>query len=248
MKRRYLSLAFMAVMAVMAVILYRDREHLYRFCQYPFPFIMCPQCEYPCFFQGHRLQEIIGLGVVTSGLMVGGVFCGAICPVGAVQDWLQSFKRRALSSFHYLIRLIFRSKGSAKSPAAKVREGKGILARRLRLLKYPLFLLVSLYALIHYAVEFNFMPDWGAVPAIRFTMQVREIAGDRFINFWLLFLVIVLGVGLVWHRPWCKYLCPYGLLFATINRISFLRIKRIKKLVRNGLFKKSRKENVSPTS
>jgi polyferredoxin len=170
------------------------------------------------------------MGAATSGLVGGRVFCGAVCPVGTVQDWLQSFKRRAFSSFHYLMRLVFRSKGSAsKGSAAKVGKSEGILGRGLRLLKYPLFLLVSLYALIRFALAYDFMPDWGLIPALNFTMEVRRIAGPEYIYFWLFFLGIVLGVGLIWHRPWCKNLCPAGLLFAVFNKISFLRIKLARK-------------------
>jgi polyferredoxin len=167
-----------------------------------------------------------------SGLVVGRVFCGFVCPVGTIQDWLQSFKRRAFSAFRYLIRRGFPSKGSApKGSAAKVgKSQEGILGRGLRFLKYPFLLLVVLYALARYALEFDFMPDWGLVPALTFTLELSRLAGPGHIYFVLLFpLAIAFGVGLFWHRPWCKYLCPFGLLFAVFNKISFLRIKVARK-------------------
>jgi len=99
------------------------------------------------------------------------------------------------------------------------------LDRGLRLLKYPLLLVVLVYSLIRFSMAFDFMPEWGLIPAMRFTMEIRGLAGRGYMNFWLVFLVVVFAAGIISHRSWCKYLCPYGLFFAIFNKISFLKIR-----------------------
>ena len=226
-KLKYVPLASKLIfMVITGAVIYHDREALYRFCRYPFPFIVCPACDYPCFFQTYRLQLKIILGVTVTGLVGGRVFCGGVCPVGTLQDWLNSLKRLVLSSFHSLKRLVFPSTVSAsKGSAARLRKLQRILDRRFRLVKYPLLALVLVYSLIRFAMAFDFMPEWGLIPAMRFTIEIRGLAGRGFMNFWLVFLVVAFGAGIISHRPWCKYLCPYGLVFAFFNKISFLKIK-----------------------
>ncbi len=213
-KLKYLPLVLKLFFLIFTgIVLYRNRGTLFRFCRYPFPFIMCPVCDYPCFF--YRYQERIALGVIITGLVSGRIFCGMACPVGTVQDWLHSLKRWVFSAN------IFAFKGLT----ASLGKFPGTLESTLRFLKYPLLLLVFVYSLIRFAQAFDFVPDRLVVPAMILTLQVREAAGSGYINFWLFFLVIVFGLGLVLHRPWCKYLCPVGLLFATLNKISLLKIK-----------------------
>jgi len=233
-KLKYLPFALkLLFLAISGAIIYRDRENLYRFCRYPFPFIMCPVCDYPCFFQTYRLQLKIVLGAAATGLVGGRVFCGAVCPVGTIQDWLNSLKRLVFSPFRSLKRLVFLSNvsdskdvtGNWKKLQGVLGKGLWFLDRGLRLLKYPLLLVVFVYSLIRFALFFDFMPEWGLLWSLLFTMEIRGIAGRGFTNFWWFFLVIAFGAGIILHRPWCKYLCPYGLVFAFFNKISFLRIK-----------------------
>lgn len=206
-------------MAIIGLILYRDRDSLYRFCRYPFPFIMCPTCDYPCFFHTYRLQGIIALSASVTGLVSGRVFCGLVCPVGSIQDWLHSLKRR----FFAIKMLPF--KGLTATPG----KSQGDFEKSLRFFKYPFLLLVLGYSLVRYVQALEIMPEMALVPAMIFTVQVRAIAGAGYINFWLIFLFVVFGIGLLSHRPWCKYLCPFGLVFAFLNKISFLKIKLEKK-------------------
>ncbi|MCL0083976.1 4Fe-4S binding protein [Dehalococcoidia bacterium] len=230
-KLKYVPLASkLLFLAIAGAIVYREREDLHRFCRYPFPFIMCPVCDYPCFFQTYGLQLKIVLGAAVTGLVGGRVFCGGICPVGTLQDWLNSLKRLVLSLFRSLKRSVFSSNVSrSKGASVNWRRLQGTLERGLRLFKYPLLLLVFLYSLIRFAMAFDFMPEWGLIPAMRFTVEIRGLAGRGYMNFWLVFLVVAFGAGIILHRPWCKYLCPYGLLFAFFNKISFLKIKLGKK-------------------
>lgn len=240
-KLKYAPLALkLLFLAIISAIIYRDRDNLYRFCRYPFPFIMCPICDYPCFFQTYRLQLKTGIGVAVTGLVGGRLFCGVVCPVGTIQDWLSSLRRLALSLLHSLKRLFFPPNASAPKHTTVnrrrlhkalgrvwwlVSKGWWVLDRGLRLLKYPLLLVVFAYSLVRFLMFFDLMPDWGFIPALQFTMEVRRRAGRGFEDLWFAFLVTSFGAGIILHRPWCKYLCPFGLLFAFLNKISFLRIK-----------------------
>jgi polyferredoxin len=205
------------------VVILDNKENLYRFCNFPFPFIMCPVCEYPCFF--NRYQLPIFSGSIIAGLIAGRLFCGGVCPAGSIQDWLASLKRRLFSLANRGTKK-FAPKSSWKAALDKAWKASD---KHLRFLKYPLLLLVILYSLNRFAMYWGFMPAWGIIPGARLVLEVRELAGHGFINFWLLILITVFIIGLLIHRPWCKYLCPIGLLFAVSNRISLLKIKLEKK-------------------
>jgi len=206
-------------------VIYGYREQLYRFCRYPFPFIMCPICEYPCFFKNYQLPLFSGITI--TGLIGGRLFCGVVCPVGSIQDGLASLKQRLFSLTNH------RTKSSkvppkSSSKAALDKDWKTV-DRWLRFLKYPFTLVVILFSLNHFAEYMGFMPEWGILPGLELTLAVREIAGPGYINFWLLIIIMVFIIGLFIHRPWCKYLCPIGLFFATLNKISLLKLKLEKK-------------------
>lgn len=194
-------------LAVFGFMLYRYQETLPRFCRYPFPFILCPACDYPCFFKIY--QSKIGLGIFLTGLISGRIFCGSACPVGSTQDGLYFLKSRLLPNINFNWETV---------------------DHVLRILKYPLLLLVLLYSLIRFALAFEFMPSWGIVPAMHITLNVRQIAGREYINFWLIFLISAFVAGIVIHRAWCKYLCPAGLIFAMFNKLSLIKIRFEQKL------------------
>jgi len=237
----------MLFMIFAIVVVYREREGLYRFCRYPFPFIMCPTCDYPCFFKGYQL--IILNGTIITGLIGGRVYCGSVCPVGSIQNWLASLKRSLFSLASKSSQIRFKSsvsglsgkvvllqnltnRATKSSEVSPKSSWKAVIDKAwkrldgwLRFLKYPFILIVILYSLNRFAMGWGFMPEWGILPGAKFALQVRGLAGPGYINFWLLILITVFIIGLFIHRPWCKYLCPIGLLFAVFNRISFLKIK-----------------------
>lgn len=130
--------------------------------------------------------------------LLGPVFCGWICPLGSIQEWISKIGKR-----------IFKKKHNKIMPKK--------LDRWLRYLRYIVLLwvvyataksltLVFLEFDPYYAL-FNFWTGEAAITSIAF-------------------LIIILLLSLIIERPWCKYLCPYGAVLGLFNKISIFKIRR----------------------
>ncbi|GEM_PF-4192802 len=117
-------------------------------------------------------------------LLFGNLFCGYLCPFGALQELISS------------VGLSWR-----------VRDG---VERRLRALKYVVAILAMLLALLA-GVDVAFGFD---VLRFAFSMRWDPLA--------LALLLLVLLASLLWHRPWCRFMCPTGALFSLGNRVALL--------------------------
>ena len=119
-----------------------------------------------------------------------GVFCGWLCPFGALQELLGEVARR--------LRL------RQLDPPWPVHE-------RLWIIKYLLF--IGIFALSLNSLEFAF----GAAEAEPFKTVVA-LRFQRSTPF-VLFAVSTLGVGLFVRRAYCRYLCPLGAALALPARL-----------------------------
>jgi polyferredoxin len=137
-----------------------------------------------------------------SSLLFRKSFCGWLCPVGTVSEYLWKLGRRAFGRSFRLPRW---------------------LDLPLRSLKY---LLLSLFVYAVTMMSAAAIADFVASP-YGLVVDVRMLNFFRFMG---TTTVIVLGV-LVWasllvQNFWCRYLCPYGALMGLISLFSPLRITR----------------------
>jgi Pyruvate/2-oxoacid:ferredoxin oxidoreductase delta subunit len=149
----------------------------------------------------HPSAMVLGVGVLVGALVVGGAFCGWICPWGTVSDAL-SWVRRKL-----------------RWPELRVPEK---LDRVLRYGRY-LVLISIVYATMSTAklwfaaydpyhtlfslgwiFEFNLATQW---PAYAITLAL--LVGSVFVP-----------------RLWCRYLCPLGGLLSLVQRLSPFKVRR----------------------
>jgi ferredoxin len=124
---------------------------------------------------------------LVAALLVGRVFCGGVCPLGAIQDLVLLRPRQI--------------------PAAVDRWGG--------LLKY-VYLAAGVWLAIQPAAQRDFI-------FCRFDPFVGmfRLTGTN----WVLALGgILLLVGTVIGRPYCRFLCPYGGLLAIVSRFAWKRI------------------------
>ncbi|MCX7781042.1 MAG: 4Fe-4S binding protein [Negativicutes bacterium] len=149
-------------------------------------------------------RELIG-GVILSGLLLlvltiamGRVFCGWICPFGALLDWLQKplAKLRALTAgrFSWLTR--------ADNRGIKY----GVLAGSLvaaGLVKYPAFCAVCPVGTVCRTAGLQGL-NIGAETAV---------------------LPLIASMETVQKRFWCKALCPIGALLGLASRFSLFKIR-----------------------
>ena len=64
----------------------------------------------------------------------------------------------------------------------------------------------------------------GAIPLSLGNATIRSALGKLF-SFKCLILITVVGLSIVFYRPFCKWICPLGAIYSLFNKVSFLSIK-----------------------
>jgi polyferredoxin len=144
-------------------------------------------------------------GVLAVSLLAGRAFCGWMCPVGALQEFMARLSRR-LSSGETGRR---GRRAVTRLPVSL----SGSPDRILRLAKYML-----LIAILAASATALYPPLHPFCPA-------RAVFGLQLSTglLWSVLVAFVVTSFLV-ERSWCKYLCPLGALLTLFNKIAPLRV------------------------
>ncbi len=144
------------------------------------------------------------------GLAFGRLVCGFLCPFGLVQELLHKIRVKKMKV------------------AARI-------DRPLRYLKYAVLLFMVLLMPMFLGNRFGIAPPYfcqflcpsgtlfGGVPLLIGNPSLRQAAGLLF-SWKALVLVFVLAFSALIYRPFCKYLCPLGALYALFNKVSLVRM------------------------
>jgi polyferredoxin len=164
----------------------------------------------PYVFSSHTLKSTnllnfsVLLGAIGVALVVGRAFCGWLCPLGAVQDFVTDWTRNLSGEVRHI-----RGKGSKSLLPVRLPAS---IDHPLRYAKYfvlALVLIASLYAVF---------------PPLREFCPVRAVFGLKMTGLlWLTFIVFLAGSVLI-ERFWCKYFCPMGAALAIFNKLSPVRL------------------------
>ncbi len=131
-------------------------------------------------------------------LFLGGAFfCGWICPLGSVQEWISKLGRK------------MRGEKFNKIPKR--------LDNVLSYFRYVVLALVIIQTARSYTLVFEAVDPYYNL----FNIWTDEISITGYIS-----VAVVLGASLFLERPFCRYACPLGALNGLFNSISFLNIKR----------------------
>lgn len=167
------------------------------------------------------LQAVIGSGykiplyvsgfLIFIGSLFGRFICGWLCPFGLVQELLN------------------------KIPfPKKIGTFKG--DRLLRYLKYVILIvfviLLPLFAVSDYGISSPWFCKYicpsgmlfGGIPLTAVNEGIRESAGFLFTHKGIILAVTVV-LSIIIYRPFCKYICPLGAIYALFNKVSVLRIR-----------------------
>ncbi len=139
---------------------------------------------------------IMGITLFLS-VLFGPVFCGWVCPLGSLQEFISNISKR----FNLF---------------GKIKISQG-LNQYLKNMRY----IVLLWALYVTAKSGQLIfADYDPYYAL-FNFWSGEVAASA-----ILILVTTLTLALFIERPWCKYACPLGALLGLTNKFRLFKLRR----------------------
>lgn len=145
----------------------------------------------------HESNLWVFFGVVLITLLFGSLFCGYMCPLGSVQEWVGRIGKR-----------VFKKRYNSFSGSK--------IDRLLGYLRYAVLFAVLIQTTRIVSLVFMKIDPYYAL--------FHFWTGDVFITS-LIVLGAVLVLSLFVERPWCRWLCPFGALLGIIQLISPWKIR-----------------------
>ncbi|MBI9094759.1 MAG: 4Fe-4S binding protein [Sphaerochaeta sp.] len=139
---------------------------------------------------------LLMVAILLTTLAAGPVFCGWLCPLGSIQEWVNALARK--------IRI----------PQAKVSQS---LDRLLKIIKYLVLALILYMTAKSFNLVFIKADPYYALMHF-YTGEVAPLA--------LIILGTTLIASLFVQRPWCKWFCPLGAVLSLLGKFSILKVKR----------------------
>ncbi len=171
------------------------------------------------------LRMLPSFGVLLLVIVLGNFFCGWFCPMGAAIDFFD--------------RVLFREKKRTKNlddqALRRARYGVFVFALTAGLLGWQLMFLLDPISLVTRTLVIAVYPPViyisnQLIPLIqKFLPQNPVILSTTplpvfKVNFLIfLFFVVILSLGVIRRRFWCRYLCPLGTLFSLTSRLRLFR-------------------------
>jgi len=146
----------------------------------------------------HESSFILMIIIGSLSILLGPVFCGWVCPLGSIQEWIGNIGKK-----------IFKLKYNTFIPYKA--------HKYLRFLRYIVLAIVVYMTAIYGELLFQNIGPYYAL----FNMWSGEATTAS-----IVLLGFILVGSLFVERPWCKYLCPLGALIGISNRISIFKISR----------------------
>ncbi|PKM88837.1 MAG: ferredoxin [Firmicutes bacterium HGW-Firmicutes-12] len=146
----------------------------------------------------HESSLVLMYIVILLTLAFGGVFCGWVCPLGSIQEWIGKIGRK-----------IFKRKYNNFVPAG--------IDKYLRYLRYGVLAWVIYATAVTGKLIFVDVDPYFAL----FNFWSSEVAVAA-----LVILGLTLVGAIFVERPWCKYFCPYGAFLGLGNLIRVFKIRR----------------------
>ena len=159
---------------------------------------------YSLFTEGTFVQKIhessfVILGIVVFlGILFGPVFCGWVCPLGSVQEFVGKIGRK-----------LFKDKYNRFIPYK--------YDKYLRFLRYVVLAWVVYMTAFTGKLVFSDIDPYHAL----FNLWSSELAIGG-----VIVLSLTLFASLFIERPWCKYACPFGAVLGLTNLIRIFKIRR----------------------
>ncbi len=206
---RKVSLRTVAQVAIVSVVAYLSASHMLRGVEQAAPIdAYCPlgavESFFTLVFKGEFLKRvfmssfILLIVFLVATLVLGRVFCGWFCPLGAVQEWMRTLGRK------------FGIRKDVEIPEK--------FDRYFRYVKYVVLAVIVYYSFSLGDLVFRAYDPYNAL------MHFGNEFAEKPIGYTILAVLIV---GSLFSKSlWCRYFCPLGAFFGLVKKVGFFRIRR----------------------
>ena len=146
----------------------------------------------------HDSSLVLAAIVLILSILFGPVFCGWVCPLGTLQEWVGKLGKK-----------LFRRKYNHFVPTK--------LDNVLRYARYAILAWVIYVTAVSGTLIFESYDPYFAL----FNFWSTEVAPSA-----LLILGLTLLLSIFVERPWCKYACPFGAVLGVTNLFRVFSIRR----------------------
>jgi polyferredoxin len=189
------------------------------------------------FLASHTAAKMLLLGFITIALtlILGRVFCGWFCPLGIMNDFVGSFKKRKVPKETRLDRAGIKVKYyvliAILLAAVFQMHLVGILDPiSLTIRSFSVAVSPALNYAFHSMFDFLYRTDFAGIsgvsePVFEFLkMHILSFQTPAFEQGSLIGIIflLILGLNFVRKRFWCRFICPLGALLALLSKFSLL--------------------------
>ncbi|MDO5712834.1 MAG: 4Fe-4S binding protein [Tissierellia bacterium] len=149
--------------------------------------------------------------ILLFGTILGRLICGFLCPFGWLQDLLYKIPLK-------------------KKNEPRIIKTYGIYFKYVFLVLFVFILPLSMKN--EFGISSPYFCKYicpagiieGALPLMALDPGLRSIVG--FLFAWkFLFAISIIGLSMIWYRPFCKYICPLGAIYGLLNRFSAVQLE-----------------------
>lgn len=151
----------------------------------------------------HPAAMVIFSAAVLVSLLAKKGFCGWVCPVGTVSQYVWMAGEKILGRNF------------------RVHRFPDIAVRSVKYLLMAFFLVLIGVTMAPHMIFLFFLGDYYKVADVKTMKFFTEMSSTAF---WT--LSVLAGLSLLYKNVWCRYLCPYGALLGLVSRWSPLKIRR----------------------
>jgi len=172
------------------------------------------------------LYAIINLA---AALLLGRVWCGWLCPLGTLLEWLSPAARdekipEKWRVFKYLLLVAMLVSALLGSQTLAVLDPIAILTRSMTVVIWP-GLRLAVFSLEGFLYRFDVL--WPALDWLNQQVILPIFQGIDSVFIASLpvftFLAAILGLNWLARRFWCRYLCPLGGMLGLLSRLALVR-------------------------